>query len=218
MKKIYFGKNNIDERIDLDLEEEAIRMIGLLGATGSGKTIFHNNLYRELSRLYTSDEIGLIFCDMTCVDFPYWKSEYVMHYVEPPLKAIELMETIPNSVKIRNKKYVFLHIEECDMVSIDRERVENALSNILSKTSNVFIIYSTSRTDPEYLVDWLKRFINLAVVFGVATPEFSRFFLGNESAARFIMPGQRILSFNNKQIECQPFSDTEIQELEEFEM
>lgn len=216
MKKIYLGKNEDGERIALDLEEEEIRMIGLFGSTGSGKSIFHNNLYRELSRLYTPEEIGFVFCDMIRVEFPHWKSEYTLEYIDSPQKAMEFMEAMSDSDEIRNKKYIFLHIEECDMAYVDQERTENAISNILSKTDNVFIIYSTSKLDQKYLAGWLKSFVQLRVVFEVATKEDSVFLLGNDSAADIKIPGQRVMSFNNKQIYCQPFSDEEVNELREY--
>lgn len=218
MKRICLGKIDTNERIELDFEEERIRMIGLFGVTGSGKSIFHNNLYRELSMFYSPDEIGFVFCDMICVEFPHWKSDYVMNYIQGPMKAIEFMETLAESEEIKKKKYIFLHIEECDMAYADRGRLENALSNIINRTSNVYIIYSTSRPDPSYLDGWLGCFINLKVVFAVASKDDSTFLLGNSSATYFNKAGQRVLDFNNKQIYCRPFSDEEVSILRDFEL
>ena len=43
MKDIYLGKNEDRREIYLNLEKEGIRFILLSGATGTGKSIFHNN-------------------------------------------------------------------------------------------------------------------------------------------------------------------------------
>ena len=61
---------------------------------------------------------------MIRVEFPHWKSEYTLEYIDSPQKAMEFMEAMSDSDEIRNKKYIFLHIEECDMAYVDQERTE----------------------------------------------------------------------------------------------
>ena len=190
MKKIYLGKNEDGERIALDLEEEEIRMIGLFGSTGSGKSIFHNNLYRELSRLYTPEEIGFVFCDMIRVEFPHWKSEYTLEYIDSPQKAMEFMEAMSDSDEIRNKKYIFFISKNATWhMSIKKEQ-KMPYQIFLAKP----ITYS-SFTQPVSLTKNIlpdgSRAVQLRVVFEVATKEDSVFLLGNDSAADIKIPGQR---------------------------
>jgi len=215
MIDIYIGKdfNNNDIRIDFD--KEGIKFVLLTGHTGSGKSIFHNNLYKELSENYTSDEIGFVFLDMTRVDFYGWDSDYIIKpIIWKPEEAIKKLNEIANS---NIDKKIFIHIEECDMAYHDREGVEKAFNKIKEK-DNIYIIFSTSRPAPEYLDYWLKNYIDLKVVFGVASEEDSEFLLGNDSAYQFANSFNRILAFNQKQIWCQPFSEKETKELRVFKL
>ena len=214
MNKIYLGKDESGENITLDFEEEEINFILLAGKTGSGKGIFDCNLYKQLSENNTSEDIGFIFMDMTQTDFTGWKSDYLFApVITKPEDAIKVLHQL---AEIKTDKKIFVHIEECDMVCIDREGVESALTK-LRDHKNIYIIYSTSRLDPSYLNSWMKKFIDLKVVFSVSEENDSNFLLGNVNAYRFKHPGERILAFNNKQIHCQPFSNEEVEILQCFE-
>ena len=96
---------------------------------------------------------------------------------------------------------------------IERARFEKGIEQILQENKNIYIVYSTSRIDTEYLGDWMKKYIDLKVVFHVAREEDSTFLLGNSSAYQFKNPGERILAFNDKQMKCAPFPEGEVQKL-----
>lgn len=215
MKKIYLGNDKNGDKIELDFDEEKINFILLAGGTGSGKSIFHYNLYKELTNKYTSDEIGLVFLDMTKVDFYNWSSDYLIKPVVNNSK--EAINTLHELAELKTDKKIFIHIEECDMVYEDRKGIESAFEK-LKERKNIYIIYSTSRLDREYLSDWMKNLINLKVVFAVAAEDDSVFLLGNSLANHFDNAGERILAFNDKQIFCQPFSDEEVEILNNFQL
>jgi len=201
--KICFGENNQD-KIELDFNKEKINFVLLIGGTRSGKSIFHNYLYKTLSQKYSANEIGFVFLDMTQHDFYNWDSQYLLKpVIQDPSEAIK---TLNELAELKTDKKIFIHIEECDMVYKDRSGIEEAFKR-LNKLSNIYIVYSTSRLDKGYLGDWLSQFINLRVVFSVASESDSDFLLGNNKASRFTFPGERILAFNDKQYYCQPFSD-----------
>lgn len=215
MEKIYLGNNKDGERIELDLDKEKINFILLAGQTGSGKSIFHYNLYKELTDKYSSDEIGFVFLDMTRVDFYNWSSDYLIKpIVNDSKKAIE---TLNELAELKTNKKIFVHIEECDMVYQDRKGIEHAFEK-LKKRSNICIIYSTSRLDREYLSKWMQDFINLKVIFTVATEDDSTFLMGTNTANHFKNSGERILVFNDQQIFCQPFSEKEAELLNNFKL
>lgn len=201
MKPIYFGKKDSGEDLYLDLEKEGIRFVSLLGGTCSGKSVFHDNLYKELSEKHSPAEIGFIFMDMTRVDFTQWNSEYL---IMPTIVDTESALAVLEKLKDENRA-IFVHIEECNMVYHDRVRFEKGLDNIIKNNKNIYVIYSTSRIDPRYLGDWMEKYVDLKVVFKTATKKDSEFLLGNDTAFNFKDPGERILAFNDKQIKLVPY-------------
>ena len=215
MEKIYLGDDKQGSRIELDFDEEKIKFILLIGKTGTGKSMFHRNLYKQLLEKYSSNEIGFVFLDNSMVDFGDWQSDYLMKSVIGNPK--EAIKTLLELSEEKVNKRVFVHIEECDMVYADRSRVESALMKI-KDLKNVYIIYSTSRIDREYLGDWMKHFIDLKVVFSVPTEDDSNFLIGNDKANHFKSNGERVIVFNNKQILCQPFKAAEAEILSNFKL
>jgi len=212
MIKICLGKNNRD-KLELDFDKEKIGFILLVGCTGSGKSIFHNYLYRELSQKYSKEEVGFVCLDMTLIDFGSWDSEYLIKpVVHHPKEAIKVLNEL---AELKGNKKIFIHIEECNMVYEDRIGFEGALEK-LNRLSNICVVYSTSRLDKDYLEDWMLKFIDLKVVFKVANESDSNFLLGNNNASHFKVPGERIVVFNDKQWYCQPFSDSEVRLLLDF--
>lgn len=214
MKNIYLGLTETSKKIELDFDAEKIKFILLVGGSASGKSIFHNNLYKELSSKYSSGEIGFVFMDMSVITFNDWAGDYLIKPVmmHKPDKAIEELENLAN---LQTDKKVFIHIEECDMVYYDRKRVEGALRKLKS-LPNFYIVYSTSRIDKKYLSDWKKDLVDLSVVFRVPSKSDSEFLLGNNRAYNFEKVGERVLSFNNQQVICVPFTKQEADELENF--
>ena len=132
--------------------------------------------------------------DMTQTDFTGWKSDYL--FAPVITKPEDAIKVCINWLKSKQTKNICTH-RECDMVCIDREGVESALTK-LRDHKNIYIIYSTSRLDPSYLNSWMKKFIDLKVVFSVSEND-SNFLLGNVNAYRFKHPEKGFwLSIINK--------------------
>lgn len=213
MKNIIFGFDGMGDKIELDLVKEKINFILLVGATGSGKTIFHNFLYKQLSEKYSPNELGFVFLDNTMSNFNGWQSDYIVKSViGNPKEAITALAEIANQ---EPKKILFIHIEECDMVYIDRTAVETSLMK-LRDMKNVYVVYSTSRIDRDYIGDWMGQFIDLKVVFKTPTDDDSVFLLGNKYD--FNMRGERVIAFDDRLIHCEPFSENDASNLEEFKL
>lgn len=191
------------ERFELDFDAEGIRFVLLAGMTGSGKSVFHSHLYREFMRAYTPEELGFIFLDMTRSEF--LESAWDARYLAQPItygveEAFQVLENVGTSDADRK---LVIHIEECDMVYRDRARMEAAFDK-LKERENVLVVYSTSRIDPDYLADWMKKYVDMKVVFAVSNKDDSRFLLGNDTAASFALPGERIVAYHDKQMRCAP--------------
>jgi DNA segregation ATPase FtsK/SpoIIIE-like protein len=203
MKPINFGKTDWGEDVIVDLEQEGIRFILLAGKTRSGKTFFHTRLYRQLMANHTPAELGFVFLDMTRLDFSDW--EYPDYLARPVTvdreEALGVLETLADE-----ERTIVVHIEECDMI-LDRARFEKGIEHILHENKNIYIVYSTSRIDDSYLVDWLKKYIDMKIVFRVADPLDSRFLLGSDIAFHFREPGEQILAYGDRQIPCLPIEE-----------
>ncbi len=198
---IFFGDTVDGERLELDFDAEGIHFVLLTGMTGSGKSVFHSHLYREFVRAYTPEELGFIFLDMTRSDF--LESEWDVRYLAQPIvrDIEEAFRVLENAGTSDTDRKLVIHIEECDMVYRDRARMEAALDRLKAK-ENVMVVYSTSRPDPVYLADWMRRYIDMKVVFVVSSEADSRFLLGNDAATLLTLPGERILSYRDKQVRC----------------
>lgn len=203
MKPINFGKTDEGEDVCVDLEQAGIHFVLLAGMTGSGKSVFATHLYRELMDAYTLAELGFVVLDMTQVSFSDWDPAYLARpVITDPDEALAVFETLQD-----DKRMIFVHIEECDMVYRDRTRFEKAIERILHENKNITIVYSTSRIDPDYLADWLEQYIDMKVVFRVANPVDSQFLLGSDATFLFREPGERIIAYGDKLIPCRPFSE-----------
>jgi len=213
MDKIYLGRNIDGNIVELNLDEENINFILLAGQSGSGKSVFHNNLYKELLEKYSKDQVGFLLLDMTRVDFFDWPTEYLIRPII--YKAEGAIKALDELADLKINKIIFVHIEECDMVYKAPEEVQRAFMK-LKPLKNIHIVYSTSRLDRDCIGEWVEKFIDLKVVFKVTNEEESLLLLGNKSASQFKDIGERILGFNNQRILCKPFSEQEIEATDKF--
>ncbi len=197
---IYLGDTIQGERLALDFDEAKIRFVLLAGMAGSGKSVFATHLYRELMATYAPAVLGFVLMDMTRVSFSDWDPAYLTQpVITDSDEAFEVLENLKDE-----ERMIFVHIEECDMVYRDRARFEKAIERILNENKNIYIVYSTSRIDPAYLTDWLEKYIDMKVVFRVANQLDSRLLLGSDVAFHFREQGERMISYGEKLMQCQP--------------
>lgn len=219
--KIYTGKDMEGKDFYLDLEKENLHTIFLAGATGSGKSIFHYSMYKQLMEQNTPDELGFVFMDMTQVDFAGWFSPYlylpIILWTEQALNALEMLA---NESELRvqgksdNKRTIVIHIEECDMMALDSHRFEQAWLSIAKHKdkNNMYIVFSTSRPSTDVFTEIIRKNTDLKVVFTLSTERDSMTILG-KSLAEKLEPWQKILVYNNKEIVLNPFTDEYAKEM-----
>ena len=227
--KVYLGKdiNNID--VVLDFSTLELNLTLRLGATGTGKRVFHNQFYKELIKQNSPESLGFYFIDNTRVDLGSIPKPYLIKGSIDSKEAIKDFDEILEEVKGRNSgtrnkdKILFVHIEECDQFAIDPIATANFYKEFIKyeQGSNIFLGYSTSRIGADTLPEWLVKGANLKVVFELASADNCQWVLGSGSYAllplEFKQAGQRLLIMKNRALFCQPFSDKELKEIRTFE-
>ena len=222
---VNLGKQNDGTELRLDLAKQELNLILLLGETGSGKSVFHFQLYKELVRQNRRADLRFIFIDNTRVDFHYFPESDLYHRITDHNLGVQALQDILELVKGRNSKQIpndqaiIVHIEECDLWAADTVKTEEFFREFikLRKGSNVYVVYSTSRPSVDVIPDWLISSADLKVVFKMASEEGVQMVLGDSSSVNFTQPGERILVLKDKQIKCQPFSQAELKEIQQFE-
>jgi len=223
--KIYTGKDLKGKDFYLDLEKENLHTIFLTGTTGSGKSIFHYSMYKQLMEQNTPDELGFVFMDMTQVDFAGWFSQYlylpVILWTEQALNALELLakeSELRAQGKSDNKRTIVIHIEECDMMALDSHRFEQAWLSIEKHKdkNNMYIVFSTSRPSTDVFTEIIRKNTDLKVVFNLSTERDSVTILG-KSLAEKLEPWKKVLAYNDNEIIINSFTDDYVKELQEFD-
>lgn len=215
MKRIYVWETEENKKLFLDLDKENIRFIFLWWATGTWKSIFHFNFYKQLVEKYTPNEIWFMLLDFPQVDFIDWRWEYLIHLptYDVELSFIMLENLLEDPDRYWDKK-IFIHIEENELSIKDNKRFIEILQALKKNNKNVYIIYSTSRLQKENLENIIDM-MDLKVIFWTYTNEDSLLLLWNESASKF-KRGERVLIFNDTQIFCEPFPQEVVKEAMEF--
>lgn len=208
--KIDFGKNEKGQYVDISFSIANVYLTLLCGETGTGKSVFHNYLYKKLMEQNSPNEVSFIFMDMTRVDFVSWNNQYmVMPTIVDANKAIETLEKL-STEKIDENKHIFIHIEECDMFALDQKRTENAIQQLKIKRPDIHIIYSTSSPRESVLSDDLISEADLKIVFKVASIYDSNRLLGDDTAFNLKPNGERVVDMKNWRNKIQPFSEEEV--------
>ncbi len=222
--KVNLGKTKEGNDFFIDFEKQKIYLTLLLGATGTGKSIFHFQLYKELIKQNKPEELGFIILDNTRVDFSHFPKSHLIQRNTDMEKSMQVFEEILKEVKERSlnqrnkKKAIFVHIEECDQFAVDPDKTTEFYKEFirLKQGINVYVTYSTSRPSDEVLPDWLLENADMKVVFALASATDCQKVIGNNSPLTF-EPGERILAIRNKFIACQPFSSEELKQIQDFE-
>lgn len=223
--KVNLGNDIQGNNVEIDLDRENIHFIILAGESGSGKSVFHERLYKELIDHNNSKQLGFIVLDTNRVELASWESSYL---IKPPIvevdEALDEFERLGKESilraggKVSAKQAIIIHIEECNMIWANKKRFEKALVNIVKNKNknNMFLVFSSSKTGPEVFTSAIMKNADLKVIFKVYDESYSKFLMGESLAEKFTKPGKRVLVFKNKQIICQPFTEAEIRSNEQF--
>lgn len=223
--KINLGKDVKGNDIFIDLAKENIHFIILAGETGSGKSVFHYHLYKELIDHNSPKQLGFVVLDTNRVELAGWKSQYLINPVIVEIEeALEEFEKLSEESILRTKgqvsteQAIVIHIEECNMITADKKRFEKSLLNIVKNKdkNNMFLVFSSSKTSSQVFTPTMMKNADLKVIFKVYDEGYSKFLLGESLAEKFSESGMRVLLFNGKKIICKPFDKEQIKSDEDF--
>lgn len=221
---VHLGKDISDNNVSLDLGKEHLNLILLVGTSGSGKSVFHSQIYKELIKQNTPNELGFMFIDNTRIDFNDFPQEYTIKKTIDNQKAFRDFEYIAQEVEDRNSRVkkndraLFVHIEECDQFASDPTATEHFYKSFIQykNNSNVYVIYSTSRPDVDGLPDWLLANADLKVVFNLASETDCQRLTGNNMPLD-LKTGEKILITKNNLVACKPLTAEECQDITNFQ-
>ena len=154
--KILIGKTlDSKKEIFLDLNKDNIHTVIISGPTGSGKSMFHHNIIKQIIRNNTPKEVGFIFMDFKMIEFRQYKdSEYLYNpIIYNPEDAVVVLKNLIKESEQRfrgiksSKKAIVIHIEECDISYFAPgllDKVWEAFNKQSSK-NNMYVLFSTSR-------------------------------------------------------------------------
>jgi DNA segregation ATPase FtsK/SpoIIIE-like protein len=204
------GKQNNGDDVVLDFAKQNLNLILLIGSTGSGKSVFHSNLYAQLLEQNTPEELSFVLIDNTRVDFYNFPESYLIKRCITQNEAMAELVNTREELNRRsvgenaNSKAIFVHIEECDQFVQDPKATEEFFREFiqLKQDSNIFVVYSTSRPSENMLPTWLIDAADLKVVFNLASETDCQRVLGNNLPLSFSKPGERILVLKNSSFVC----------------
>lgn len=222
---IRVGRDIQENEIFLNLQRENLHSVILTGSTGSGKSIFHYYLYKQLIEQNLPEELGFVFMDMTRVDFSTWKTPYL--YMPPivdvneALKQFEQLgdESIRRSQGISDtKRAIVIHIEEYDMITVDKVKFERAWLNITENKNknNMYVVFSTSRPSSDVFTKTVLDNTDLKIVFIFTSLDNNLHILGKSAPENFTRPGEKILVYRSKELYSVPFSTEEVEKIIKF--
>ncbi|MCX6733037.1 MAG: DNA translocase FtsK [Candidatus Roizmanbacteria bacterium] len=214
--KLNFGKTTEGKNVEFDLKKDNIHTIFLTGETGTGKSILHYHLYKQLAQHNKYTELGFVFMDMIRVEFGKWKGPYLhVPVIFEPKEALECLVAISENPP--KDKVIIIHIEECDMMAqTDTGMFEKAWKKI-QESKNIYIIFSTSRPSPDVFTSALKKHTDMVISYHVPSEADSIRIMDKPGAEKLAVPGEKIVSVHGKQVQVGPVTDKEFKELQIFE-
>ena len=207
--KINLGATKDGEEVVVDLVQDNIKLILLLGESASGKSVFHYNLYNQLIDQNTPNELSFIFIDNTRVDFSSFASDYVKEYTVGQEETMQELNNIQNELQsdtTSKNSLLVVHIEECNQFAQEPEKMAGFFAEFIKskQNNNIIIVYSTSRPAEDAVPDWLINAADLKVVFKLANSIDAQRLNSGPEPLTFSEPGQRLLLFKDQKILCQP--------------
>lgn len=149
----------------------------IIGQTGSGKSEMVRKLIDMHQSAQSPDEVRFALFGLKQVEFNNTDTDYLYcDVIKDPVIGLEKIDELAElSVeRINNgitKPMLFIYVEECDMAAIDQKRFDKAVISINTnaKSSNMKLIYSTSRPSPDVVSKELIASFDLIITGHLAS-------------------------------------------------
>jgi DNA segregation ATPase FtsK/SpoIIIE, S-DNA-T family len=223
---IIIGKDENDDLKIKDLKE--LKNILIVGATGSGKSIFLHTVLTELLVRNSSDDLKVVIFDPKCFEFSKYNKD--PHLLFPVLKnnKEEILNALNNLLNIVNERFenkgrkypeiVVLVDEYCELFYID-EKVNDLFIEILKHGSEVgvHLILALQNPTKEIVGEQLRDLIPCRIVLLVTSKEESKLLIGSEDAVNLKGNGDMLFKESEtspiKHLQVLYISNEEIKEI-----
>ena len=188
------GVDTFGNIINVDFSKNPHWLCG--GSTGSGKSVFLNNVINELLKNYKND-CQFMFIDLKRVEFAKYEKleQNILHVANDLSSAISVLDyaiTIMNNRYNLYEKQGFLNIEEyndkqpdgqknrytfllidelAELMLLDKNAIQDRLQRLLQlgRAAGVYVISATQRPDSNVLAGTLKVNYTTRICFKVSS-------------------------------------------------
>jgi len=188
------GRTTLHDSVLVNFSKNPHWLIG--GATGSGKSVFLNNVINDLLKYYKND-VQFMFIDLKIVEFSKYENleQNIAHVANDLKSAIDILDNAIDLMIKRYKKYkdnkclniesynekqtdgkkdryTFVIIDElAELMLLDKATIQDKLQRLLQlgRAAGVYVISATQRPDSNVLAGTLKVNYTTRICFKVSS-------------------------------------------------
>lgn len=224
--KVKIGKGNDNQDFYIDFNNQEIHQVLLAGSTGTGKSVLGYHIYRQLVEQNYAKEITFVLIDNVRVEFTHWNQESNYLYcpdIVDQQEAFSVLESLASQADVINlgNKHYFIHIEECDLVVADPERMKNIIQTLLrvKQGSKFHVVFSSSRPSPEVFTDWLLTIANITIVFELPDKlAYRTVSAGRLDDVKLTSTGSKVIILDSAINYIEPLTIEEVMQAESFKL
>ena len=194
------------------------------GQTGSGKSIFLQNIILSLIMQYTKEDVNLILIDPKQVELGYYRNvpcvrEVITTTQRAEERILDLHDEMINRYKafaeagardiksyneisgVKMPRIVVVIEELAEIATDESDEAIKSIGKLLNtaRASGIHLILSTQRPDSAFISGKIKNNFECRVIFSMASAQDSRVALGRKGAEMLKGNGDGIFRSNNGQ-------------------
>jgi len=180
----------------------------ITGRTGSGKSLFMQNIYESLSKKLNKDECQFVIVDLKGIDFNGYSKkknmvvpvitecEEVFKIFDKISEIIDYRENILHGKKQEKMPKIVIIIDEfADLVAVNKKRIEQFIQLIAQKGRRVGIhLIISTQCGHSYLTNVIKANMPTRICMQTRSKEDSIKSFGESGAELLVSPGDMLYS------------------------
>lgn len=211
--------------------------LSVIGSTGSGKSVYVNNMLCQLIENYTSDELELVLLDLKGNELNEYRDlEHTKFHTTEVDTAIGYFAMLRSEMNERYRKlgnhrniqsynksnpnqqmkYIFVVVEECYSL-INKQSAWDVLGDILSKARacGIHILLTTQRPTTDVIPARVTTHLGIRVGLKTNKAQESKNAIETVGLEKLTVPGSGIINFSGKYEYFQGFyiSDEQIEKI-----